>query len=214
MVTKRCYRCGKTKPASEFYNNRGHRDGLSAACRPCTLTEAHERWRKKHPEPPPYVAPTEKACTVCGVVKPLDQFHRNKNSRDGRKSDCAACCTAAALKWNNEHPDYHRAKAREYHQRHPGRTADNNLQWRLGVPRGTYDKMLASQGGKCAICGTTDPGPRLKRFHVDHCHTRNQVRGLLCYACNVGLGAFRDKSDLLISASEYILRHIKKYQTT
>ena len=207
MVTKRCYRCGETKPASEFYHNRGHRDGLSAACRSCTKAEAHERWRKKHPEPPPYVPPAEKACTKCGVVKPLDQFHRRASARDGRQPYCGACATADALKWNNEHPDYHRQKAREYHRRHPGRTADNNLQWRLGIPRGTYDEMLAAQDGKCAICGATKPGGRTKRFHVDHCHTTGQIRALLCNNCNMGLGAFRDKPDLLIKAAEYIRQH-------
>ncbi len=209
MVTKHCYRCGETKPASEFYNNRGHRDGLSASCQPCTRAEAHERWRRKHPEPPPYVAPTEKACTKCGVVKPLDQFHRHKQSRDGRKSDCGACATAAALKWNQENPDYHRQRAREYHQRHPDRTADLNLRLRHGVPRGTYAAMLAAQDGRCAICGTADPGPRTRRFHLDHCHGTNQVRALLCYARNVGLGAFRDNPVLLVSASVYLRKHKK-----
>lgn len=205
MVTKRCYRCGETKPASEFYNNRGHRDGLSAACRPCTKAEAHERWRAKHPEPPPYVAPTEKACTKCHVVKPLDQFHRRASARDGRQPYCGVCATADALAWNQANPGYHRQKANEYRLRHPEKVADRALRWKLGVAVGTYADMLAAQDGKCAICGTTDPGPRIKRFHVDHCHATGQVRGLLCHSCNIGLGAFRDKPNLLILASKYLL---------
>src|SRR5579864_2456523 len=100
METKTCYLCRETKPRAEFYSNRGHADGLSAACRPCTLAEAHKRWRAKHPEPPPYVVPTEKACTKCGEVKPLDQFHRRSSARDGRQPYCAACATADALEWN------------------------------------------------------------------------------------------------------------------
>jgi hypothetical protein len=140
-------------------------------------------------------------------VKPLDQFHRRASARDGRQPYCGACATADALKWNNEHPDYHRQKANEYRLRHPEKVADRALRWRLGVAPGAYADMLAAQEGKCAICGTTDPGPRLKRFHVDHCHNSGQVRDLLCNACNVGLGAFRDNSDLLMKASEYITRH-------
>jgi hypothetical protein len=42
------------------------------------------------------------------------------------------------------------------------------------------DKLLAEQGGKCAIRGCTrQPGTR--RFHVDHDHRTGQVRGLVCH---------------------------------
>ena len=207
METKRCHACRETKPVAEFYSNRGHADGLSAACRPCTKAAAHQRWRAKHPEPPPYVRPTEKACKKCGKIKPLEQFHQRSSARDGRQPECAACATAYALKWNQEHPEYHRQKANEYRLRHPEKVADAHLRWRLGTPRGTYAKMLVAQEGKCAICGTTDPGARTKRFHVDHCHTTNQLRDLLCNTCNVGLGAFRDNPDLLINAAEYLRKH-------
>ena len=204
MVTKRCYRCGETKPAAEFYHNTGHRDGLSAACRPCTKAEAHERWRRTHPEPSPYVIPTEKTCSICGITKPLDQFHRHKQSRDGKKSDCAACCIAAAHAWNQKHPEYRRKKATEYRTRHPDRVADCNLMARLGVPRGTYAKMLAAQDGKCAICSATEPGARIKRFHMDHDATTGVVRGLLCHLCNVGIGGLRHDPQILSAAIKYL----------
>jgi hypothetical protein len=35
--------------------------------------------------------PDEKQCCKCGVVKPLDEFHRNVNRRDGRVNTCKAC---------------------------------------------------------------------------------------------------------------------------
>jgi hypothetical protein len=42
------------------------------------------------------------------------------------------------------------------------------------------DRLLAEQGGKCAIRGCTrQPGTR--RFHVDHDHRTGQVRGLVCH---------------------------------
>lgn len=59
-----------------------------------------------------------------------------------------------------------------------------------------YDAMLARQGGECAICGASQPSKRKSvgaRYHhryfaVDHCHETKRIRGLLCVACNVGLG--------------------------
>lgn len=64
---------------------------------------------------------------------------------------------------------------------------------------------------KCGICGTSDPGGR--DFHIDHDHAccaapgascGQCVRGLLCAACNLGLGMFKDSPALLERAIEYL----------
>ena len=34
---------------------------------------------------------TSKRCTSCGLVKPLDDFHRNAHHKDGRSYDCKRC---------------------------------------------------------------------------------------------------------------------------
>lgn len=62
--------------------------------------------------------------------------------------------------------------------------------------------MLAAQGGKCAICGGTNPGGH--RLAVDHDHTTGAVRGLLCHACNAGIGKLRDDPALLRVAADYL----------
>lgn len=58
------------------------------------------------------------------------------------------------------------------------------------------------QNSRCAICG--------RRFefagkpHLDHCHRTKKVRGLLCSACNKGLGLFRDDVAVLEAAIAYL----------
>ncbi|MDW0360817.1 hypothetical protein Q8G38_16005 [Halomonas venusta] len=32
-----------------------------------------------------------KTCSICGFTKPIDQFHRLKTSKDGRRSQCKSC---------------------------------------------------------------------------------------------------------------------------
>ena len=50
----------------------------------------------------------------------------------------------------------------------------------LGVSDEDYARMLAAQGGACAIDGCNRT-PKTRRFHVDHDHKTGYVRGLLCH---------------------------------
>lgn len=52
-----------------------------------------------------------------------------------------------------------------------------------------YNKLLAQQGGKCAICRKHQSEFKYP-LHVDHDHQTGRVRGLLCCGCNTGLGHF------------------------
>ncbi|MEV4708088.1 endonuclease VII domain-containing protein [Actinoplanes sp. NPDC049316] len=54
------------------------------------------------------------------------------------------------------------------------------------------------RGGVCAICGGDDPQ------HLDHDHRTGEVRGILCFNCNGGLGQFRDDPVLLADAIAYL----------
>ena len=66
-----------------------------------------------------------------------------------------------------------------------------------------YAELLTKQNNCCAIC-KGQPTGRYKVFHVDHCHTTNKVRGLLCQKCNHALGLFNDNVSLLEKAIEYL----------
>lgn len=44
-------------------------------------------------------------------------------------------------------------------------------------------RILAQQGGVCALCGDPPDVPCL-----DHCHSEGHIRGVLCRGCNALLG--------------------------
>lgn len=67
-----------------------------------------------------------------------------------------------------------------------------------------YNAVLRAQGGVCAICRTARVTVKSKRLFVDHCHFTGQIRGLLCNHCNMGLGFFMDKPELMRRAITYI----------
>ena len=85
----------------------------------------------------------------------------------------------------------------EYHRNY-------HLKRRYGITVEEYDELLEAQGHRCKICRTDDPGGRNARFHVDHCHTTNKVRGLLCSRCNQAIGLFDESVLVLESAIKYL----------
>lgn len=64
--------------------------------------------------------------------------------------------------------------------------------------------MLEQFGNTCGICGATESSGGKKQLHVDHDHTTGKIRGLLCNHCNLGIGHFKDDTELLQAAIKYL----------
>jgi hypothetical protein len=86
------------------------------------------------------------------------------------------------------------------------RAFKNNLK-KYGITPEDYSLLLERQEGKCKICKSSESHRTTatnQNLFVDHCHTTGKVRGLLCHHCNVGLGHFKDSTELLEQAKEYL----------
>ncbi len=84
-------------------------------------------------------APTSKACTKCGVVKPLGDFSKEKIKKDGLQKYCKACNSTMAAKWRAENPEKVKAKAAKYHAENPEKVKAKNDKYRAENP----EKMKA-----------------------------------------------------------------------
>ncbi len=125
-------------------------------------------------------------CVVCKA-----QIRRPK---EGRRTCSPKCATRL---WKREHPDSLTRAIRRW-----------NLKTKFNLTPEQYDFLLTRQKGRCAICQCL-PIP-LRRLAVDHCHVSKQIRGLLCGACNPGLGYFKDDKDILGLAIEYLSRGVEE----
>ena len=118
-----------------------------------------------------------KICTKCKVDKPLSAEYFPLHNKT--KSGFDSWCKACRAMYRSE------------------------------TRRGIYRAMISDELLKdivetvteCVICGSTE------KLVVDHCHTTNQVRGMLCNHCNRGLGHFRDDPALLEFARIYLLSY-------
>ena len=80
---------------------------------------------------------------------------------------------------------------------------DWQLRSRYGITLEQYQQMFNNQNGKCAICGVHQVN-LTRKLAVDHCHTTEKIRKLLCSNCNTGLGMFKHNQIFLQSAIEYL----------
>jgi len=90
------------------------------------------------------------------------------------------------------------------------RSKEYDLEYQMkknyGIGFFEYDAMFEKQNGLCAICSSPPPDHHKKRLNIDHCHTSGRVRGLLCDACNRGIGLLKDSPDLMLKAISYLAR--------
>ncbi len=83
----------------------------------------------------------------------------------------------------------------------------HDLKTRNGVTPDRYNQMFTEQNGICAICGEKEVfrvNGEITSLVIDHNHETDEIRGLLCRACNLGLGNFKDNLDNLHKAIIYM----------
>lgn len=132
-----------------------------------------------------------KRCTRCKEDLGHWEFSRDSRVRSGLASWCRSCDKEYRKEYNKKNAE----RFREYSYREA-----------YGLTLEDYSKMLAAQGGKCAICEQTETATqhgKVKQLSVDHNHKTGQVRDLLCRDCNWAFGHFKENPEVLRQAADY-----------
>jgi hypothetical protein len=161
-----------------------------------------------------------KTCNRCGETKPTEQFYANPAGADGLRPECKACTSARRKAWYDDNREKEIARVRGWQQANQERynatqrayrdsgkkkisDRKSHLKRTFGITVADYERMLAEQGGGCAIC---ERAPREDiALHVDHDHRTGMIRGLLCFRCNNALGDLESDPELLTVASGYLV---------
>jgi hypothetical protein len=64
METKQCSKCHQEKPISEFYAQRGHKNGVMSLCKECFNRFCVERWKQRKIK---YIKQLGGRCECCGL---------------------------------------------------------------------------------------------------------------------------------------------------
>lgn len=154
-----------------------------------------------------------KQCRDCGEMLPLSAFHRRKRSSDGASSYCRPCTAVRNRSYVKSNRARHNELSKQWVQDNPEKRREvvrrNKLAAKYGITLEQYDDMLYLQRGRCAIC--LQPFASSKLTHVDHNHKTGQVRGLLCYNCNLMLGHALEERGTLLAAIRYLDHYSRLY---
>ena len=118
---------------------------------------------------------------------PLTDFVRNRSTKSGYGSYCRPCQAS---------------KAAESLKRVHGSSRHYHLKRRYGLGADDVEALLIAQGLSCLTCRRPID---VRTAHVDHDHRTGEVRGILCFACNAGMGQFGDDPQVLVRAARYLL---------
>jgi len=131
------------------------------------------------------------------------KFNQERNGRWARENPKKHCQNA--LRWNRTNRDKFNENKKRFAKRHPDKIRNDQLRIKFGITLDQYNVMLANQNEVCAICKKQCQTG--KYLAVDHCHKTKKVRGLLCMNCNNGLGKFKDSTETLTRAIEYLIKN-------
>lgn len=188
-TTRRCCKCGETKSLDEFPVARREKLQRGRWCKLCKAEYERgyaERRRRK-----------------------VDDAMRERNNQQARER--------RALKKAGLPPRPRKVAAFAYAAPPPVlpkeiRARAHWLRRNYGIGLNDYADLWFAQGGVCAICGRPETMKHYRdgtpwMLTVDHCHTTQRVRALLCNACNLGIGHFADSVDRLERALAYLRKH-------
>jgi hypothetical protein len=181
MIQKKCLRCGEKKPLDEFNKDSSQDDGKCTRCKTC-MKYYRDKYRAENPE-------HFKKISRASLNRRRKEKYPLREPVDGNCSRCGEFREAAEFYRNKNSPtgrdSWCKDCRRTYHRAYTYGISEEKLKEFTDI-------------GECQICGATE------RLFIDHCHNKNEVRGLLCINCNFGIGNFRDSKELLIRAAEYL----------
>lgn len=144
-----------------------------------------------------------KICKKCQKLKPLLDYYKDVSSADNLTRYCKECCKE---KFKTRYHTIYKKKPRiRWDHKHILDQNNNPITIEL------YEQLLIDQDNKCAICSRDFTQVQSA---VDHNHTTNKIRMILCRQCNCAIGLFKENTQILKNAIDYLDKFNDKNNAT
>lgn len=160
-------------------------------------------------------------CSNCRKIKTKNKYHEDDNFRQKFLQTCKLRQQKIYADeekhnefrmknnaWKRQNKDILNEKSRKRRSKlSVEERKDEVLRHSHGISYKEYINMLEACNFKCMICKRevkAISSDYSTKACVDHCHSMDKIRGILCKDCNSGLGYFKDNIDSLSQALEYL----------
>lgn len=141
----------------------------------------------------------------------MTKEEKAKYQRDWSRNNPEKVKANRASSYRRLHPE---VKRKSLGTRRPNGSSqtikERNLWKRFGITLEQYRHMVEVQKNLCAICLRPERRQqkgKVQGLSVDHDHSTNEVRELLCSDCNTAIGLFGEDILRLQAAVAYLLKH-------
>lgn len=116
-------------------------------------------------------------------------------TKDG---SCRPCRNERGRKYQRDNREARLEYQRQWHKDNKKKIQAYYRNKKYGLSDESFEQMFKEQNGLCAICQIKPA------ILVDHCHTTNKVRGLLCNPCNQAIGLFAENVRTIAASIVYL----------
>ena len=140
----------------------------------------------------------QKYCFGCNTLKTLEEFHRHRNRKDGRATQCILCCRARHVRHTQESSWVWRHRRNRYLR-----------QYGSSPPWQEFERLWTQSGGHCYYCDVKLT-PKVAWFDHKTPYSRggstdSQNLAVTCESCN-RLKATMNEAEFWSFLREYIPR--------
>ena len=150
-----------------------------------------------------------RTCKVCNEYKDISNFqpqgYQCRECRNKKQRAYWAALPEDVRIARQKNGEYQRNWVANNPEKAKARSREDHIFRTFGITVKEYDEMLLAQNGTCAICeASCATGYRLA---IDHDHTTGKVRALLCKNCNTAIGLFKENTNTMTKAINYLKFH-------
>lgn len=200
-----CCRCFISKPLDEFVSRKDRPFGKDYRCKECDKKRAKKRWIELKKD--------DKKLNKHQTMKRRDYAKNpekfNKRSREYYQNNKESILAQEKDKYMSN-PKKKKKSSNDYRKRKMA----ENPNWKklremayktrksFNEVETWFNNQWMKQQAQCDICGKVFCDDDC----IDHDHTTNELRGLLCSGCNLGIGHLKDSADLCQKAANYLTK--------
>jgi len=112
-----------------------------------------------------------KICSACGEIKPIDQFRKRKDSKDGLRGECIPCSHIVLNERRHRNPEQRRAGDKRYQEKNKNKIAEKR--------KDKYQKNIDAERERSRIKSALYRQKYPEKTKISHDKYRSTLKGIV-----------------------------------